>query len=251
MNAKTFFLSTLYLLLTTSLVQGAAIKQIYEVSLPVVSQQKHVRSAAYEQGLIEVSMRVSGSSLAPTQLDLTQAGRMISQYRYSAMSGQEISAYMKQSASAVRPRYKLWMKFDEAKLRQLLREKSLPIWGYQRPNVLVWLAVKDGRNRYILKKADSSQIKDAVEKEAHKRGLPVIWPDYDIEDKKQLSFIDIWGAFWEPIKQVSQRYSVDAILLGKMSWSNARWEVSWSLQLGDKNENWQKTVQKRASCCCG
>jgi len=91
----------------------------------------------------------------------------------------------------------------------------------------------------LLKKSDSSQIKDALEKEARKRGLPVIWPAYDAEDKKQLSFIDVWGTFWGPIKQVSQRYSPDAILLGKMSWMKGNWQVNWSLQLEDRNENWQ------------
>ncbi len=243
MNRKTFFLSTLYLLFTLCAVTGpahaSAIKQMYELSLPVASQQKHIRTAAFEQGLIEVSMRVSGSSMAPTQLDLSRASQMISQYRYIGMSRAEIKAYMKQTASAVRPRYKLWMKFDDAKVKQQLRSKGLPIWGYQRPGVLIWLAVKDGKNRYLLKRSDQSQIKDAVEKEARRRGLPIIWPEYDAEDKQQLSFIDVWGEFWEPLKQVSRRYAADAILLGKMSWLNGSWQVNWSLQLEGKNESWQ------------
>jgi len=243
MNRKTFFLSTLYLLLTLCAVTGpahaSAIKQMYELSLPVVSQQKKIRAAAFEQGLIEVSMRVSGNSMAPMQLNLSRASQMISQYRYTAMSRAEIKAYMKQTASAVRPRYKLWMKFDDTRVKQLLSSKGLPIWGYQRPAVLVWLAVKDGKNRYLLKKSDQSQIKDAVEKEARRRGLPIIWPAYDAEDKKQLSFIDVWGEFWEPLVQVSRRYAADAILLGKMSWLNGRWQVDWSLQLEGRNKNWQ------------
>jgi len=129
MSAKTFFLSIIGLLLTPGLLQASAIKQMYEVSLAVPSQQKNIRGAAYEKGLIEVSMRISGNSAVPVQLDLKQATRMISQYRYYSMSSREISAYMKQNASAVRPRYRLWMKFDEAKVKQQLRERGLPIWG--------------------------------------------------------------------------------------------------------------------------
>jgi len=131
------------------------------------------------------------------------------------------------------------MKFDDAKVKQQLRNNGLPIWGYQRPNVLVWLAVKDGKNRYLLKKSDQSQIKDALEKEARRRGQPVIWPEYDTLDRQQLSFIDVWGEFWEPVKQVSQRYNADAVLLGKMSWANGSWQVNWSLRLEDRIESWK------------
>lgn len=240
MNGKSLFFSIIFLFSIAMDASALVIRHMYEVSLPVASQQKQVRVAAFEQGLIEVSMRVSGSSLAPTRLDLSQAPRMISQYRYYSLSAAEIEAYRKQSAPPmVVPKYKLWMQFDDGKVKQQLRDSGLPIWGYQRPKVLVWLAVKDGRNRYLLKQADHSLIKDAVEKEAHRRGLPLVWPAYDAQDQKELSFIDVWGQFWEPVKQASKRYSVDAILLGRMNWINGSWQVDWSLSLEDKIENWK------------
>lgn len=220
-------------------VQASAIKHIYEVNLPVVSQENQIRRAAFEQALIEVSVRVSGNSLAPTQLNLSQASRMVRQYRYQAMPQEEIDLYVKQSGTLVAPKFKLWVQFDDGKVKQLLRENGLPIWGYQRPNVLVWLAVKDGRNRYLLKNSDTSQIKDAVSKEAERRGLPVIWPEYDMQDKKVVNFIDVWGEFWEPVKQASKRYPVDAIILGRMNWANGSWQVEWSLLMEGKTESWR------------
>ncbi|VAW67170.1 hypothetical protein MNBD_GAMMA09-3036 [hydrothermal vent metagenome] len=242
MNCKSLFLSII-LLFIASHAQASSIKRMYEVSQPVVSQDKQIRNAAFEQGLIEVAMRVSGSSRAPAEIDLMVASQMISQYRYFIMSEKEINAYMKQSASQgtplEKPRYRLWMKFDDAKVKQQLGNNGLPIWGYQRPNVLIWLAVKDGKNRYLLKKSDQSQIKDTVEKEAHRRGLPIIWPEYDTLDRQQLSFIDVWGEFWEPLKQASQRYKADAVLLGKMNWANGSWQVNWSLLMEDRIESWK------------
>ena len=239
MNCKTLFFSTIYLLFTSASLQAESIKHIYEVSLPVVSQENMVRRAAFEQGLVEVSVRVSGTGLAPTQLDLSQASRMIRQYRYRTLSADEISEYMKKSGALLAPKYKLWMQFDDEKIKLLLRENGLPIWGHQRPNVLVWLAVKDGRNRYVLKRSDQSEIRDAVDAEAQKRGLPVIWPEYDNKDRKIVEFSDVWGQFWGPVKQASKRYGVDAIILGRMNWVNQSWQVNWSLLLEDKMDSWQ------------
>lgn len=239
MNRKTIFFGIFTLFILSANVQASAIKHIYEVNLPVISQEKQIRGAAFEQGLIEVSVRVSGNSLAPTQIDLKKATRMVRQYRYKAMTQPEIDAYMKKTATLIAPKFKLWVQFDGAKVKELLRDNGLPIWGYQRPNVLVWLAVKDGRNRYLLKKSDVSQIKDAVTNEAKQRGLPVIWPEYDIQDKKVVKFIDVWGEFWEPIKQASKRYPVDAIILGRMNWSNGNWTVNWSLLMEKQTESWK------------
>jgi len=239
MNRKTKFFSIFIFFILSLNVQASVIKHVYEVNLPVISQEKQIRGAAFEQGLIEVSVRVSGTSLAPTQIDLKKATRLVRQYRYKAMTQSEIDVYMKKTASLVAPKFKLWMQFDGAKVKQLLRDNGLPVWGYQRPNVLIWLAVKDGRNRYLLKKSDVSQIKEAISNEAQQRGLPVIWPEYDLQDKKTVKFIDVWGEFWGPIKQASKRYPVDAVILGRMNWSNNSWTVNWSLLMENQTESWR------------
>lgn len=238
MNRKTFFLKIILLSVLCFKLQAAEIKQMFEVNLPVVNQEADIRKAAFEQGFIEVVVRVSGTSLAPVQLELSEAGRMISQYRYRAMSEQEVTAYQQKHPAEIPPKYTLWMRFDDGKLKQLLRSNSLPIWGYQRPNVLIWLAVKDGRNRYLLKRTDQSQIKDAVDLAAAQRGLPIVWPEYDQADQKLIEFTDIWGQFWEPLKQASLRYKVDAIILGRMHWLKDSWQVDWSLLQEGRMHSW-------------
>lgn len=238
MNRKTFFLKIILLSVLCFKLQAAEIKQMFEVNLPVVNQEADIRKAAFEQGFIEVVVRVSGTSLAPVQLELSEAGRMISQYRYRTMSEQEVTAYQQKHPAETPPKYTLWMRFDDGKLKQLLRSNSLPIWGYQRPNVLIWLAVKDGRNRYLLKRTDQSQIKDAVDLAAAQRGLPIVWPEYDQADRKLIEFTDIWGQFWEPLKQASLRYKVDAIILGRMHWLKDSWQVDWSLLQEGRMHSW-------------
>jgi len=188
---------------------------------------------------VEVSVRVSGTSLAPTQLDLAESARLVRQYRYRALSDLERTAYLEKAPNQIPPKYKLWMQFDDNKVKQLLRDNGLPLWGYQRPNVLIWLAVKDGRNRYLLKQADQSLIKEEIELGAKRRGLPVIWPKYDVTDQQLVEYTDIWGQFWEPVKQASKRYGVNAVLIGRMNWLRDKWQVDWSLLQDGKIENWR------------
>ncbi len=239
MNCKTLFLSITLLLALSVKLQAAEIKHMYEVNLPVVSQEADVRKAAFEQGLIEVSMRVSGSGLAPAQLDLSQAGSLIQQYRYHAMTEQEVSDYLQKHVDAQAPAFKLWMQFDASKLKRVLAENALPQWGEQRPDVLLWLVVKDGANRYLLRQGDQSLIKDALEEAAQARGLPLVWPQYDQTDRALLEYSDLWGQFWEPIKRASKRYNADAVLLGRMQWLQGSWQVDWSLLQGDEMQSWQ------------
>jgi len=216
--------------------QAEVVKQLFETTLPVVSQDRDIRQAAFEQGFIEVLVRVSGSSQAPSYIDIKTAARYVQQYRYLVVE--------KKPGQLVDPtqpelKHNLWIRFSDSKIKSLLKENSLSIWGAQRPAVLLWLSVTDGRNRYILRDRDISVIKDAVEKAARRRGLPVIWPLFDEVDQKQVTYLDIRGQFWGPVLQASQRYSVDTIALCRMNWDGSRWQVDWSLMLDKKPESWR------------
>ncbi|MCW9057099.1 MAG: DUF2066 domain-containing protein, partial [Gammaproteobacteria bacterium] len=216
--------------------QAEVVKQLFETTLPVVSQDRDIRQAAFEQGFIEVLVRVSGSSQAPSHINIKTAARYVQQYRYLAVEKKP-----GQSVDTGQPEIKhnLWILFSDSKIKTLLKENSLPIWGAQRPAVLIWLSVTDGRNRYILRDRDISVIKDALEKEARRRGLPVIWPLFDETDQKQVTYLDVRGQFWGPVMEASQRYSVDAVALCRMNWDGASWQVDWSLMLDKKSESWR------------
>jgi len=218
--------------------QAAVVTKMYEVSLPVLDQDKAIRNAAFEQAFIQVLVRVTGSSMVPAQLDIKQAPRYVAQYRYTALETTQVKQETPDQAPVTVANYDLWIQFNEAAIKKLLKDNELPLWGKQRPSVLVWLVVRDGRNRYVLRAKDYSSIKEVVEKEAQRRGLPLLWPAYDDQDKKLLGFADIWGGFWEPVMQASQRYGVDAVLVGRMNWVNAGWQVDWSLKMGGRVQSW-------------
>ncbi|MCW9013330.1 MAG: DUF2066 domain-containing protein [Gammaproteobacteria bacterium] len=242
MPNSTVFIRVLLISLLLSLpliAQATVVEKMYEVSLPVINQERDIRRAAFEQAFIEVVVRVSGNSLASTQLDLKKAAAYVQQYRYLPLDEPVAQTEAQNALNLPLAKYTLWVQFNEGSIKKLLRENALPIWGQQRPNVLLWLAVRDGRNRYVLKQQDSSAIKDAVAEEARRRGLPIIWPKMDRQDRQQAGFADVWGSFWEPIKKASERYAVDAIMIGRMDWKNGSWQVDWSLLLDSKTDDWK------------
>lgn len=219
--------------------QAAVVEHMFETEFPVVNQERDVRAAAFEQGFIEVLVRVSGNSQVPTQLDISKAARYVSQYRYLPLK--QVAQPVSIPDEQVMPpaKYRLWIQFNEGAIKQLLRDSNLPIWGQQRPSVLLWLAVRDGRNRYILRDQDASAIKEAVSSETQRRGLPVIWPKVDQADQQYVSFADVWGSFWQPILRASERYGVDAVVVGRMNWQDGGWQVDWSMNLDKTSTSWK------------
>lgn len=218
---------------------AVVVEQMYEVSLPVVSQEKDIRQAAFEQAFIEVLVRISGNSAIAAQLDIKQARNYIQQYRYLALDKPIVQEETANTIDIPVAKHKLWIQFNEGLIKKLLRDNAMPVWGKQRPTVLVWLAVRDGNNRYILRQQDRSVLKEALSKEAQRRGLPVEWPKFDAQDRQKVLFADVWGSFWDPVIAASQRYNVDAVLIGQMNWLSGSWQVNWSMKLADKTQSWR------------
>jgi len=224
------------LLLAALPLPAAEVTHMFEASRAVINQDKDGRAAAFDQGLREVLVRVSGNSRAAGVSANAQA--FVQQYRYLALDKtQPLPAGAPAQAA-----YNLWMQFDETAIKNLLRERNLPVWGARRPAMMMWLAVRDGKNRYILTRKDASPIKDALEREAARRGLPLIWPDYDAAESKLLNISDIWGGFHDPVIKASQRYAAGAIITGKIEGqSNSpgnNWRGEWSVLIEDQKENW-------------
>ena len=245
MQIRTAVLGLILLLIAPLMARGEIVKQMFEVSLPVINQEKDIRNAAFEQGFVDVLVRVSGSSQVASQIDTSMAARYVQQFHYQPLEQPPGSATASKAlttpnmAIEIPPaKYNLWLQFNEGKIKNLLRENSLPVWGKQRPSVLVWLAVRDGRTRYILRDQDASAIKDTVNKVSERRGLPLVWPAFDDQDQMSVSFTDVWGSFWKPIQQASVRYSVDAIVVGRMDWMDGNWQVDWSMMMDNSSSNW-------------
>jgi hypothetical protein len=237
-NTMRFFAAASLLVLLVSFVPDAravVVKNLYKVEFPVPDQGAQVRNAVFRKGLEEVLIRVSGSRSVLKNITPGSASSYVQQFSYIEDTEVEKTAAASQSAVVW---YTLKIKYNAGKIISLLRENAQPVWGEHRSEAVVWLAVRDGNNRYVLKDSDVSLLKDSVKLSADRRGLPLVWPVYDSKDQRQLPFADVWAAFGGPVKIASKRYTKGPTLVGRLSWTGSEWKGDWSVFVENSAYNW-------------
>ena len=109
---------------------------------------------------------------------------------------------------------------------------GLPVWGSNRPNVLLWIALGDGHRRELLGETGADEFNIELKRQAQLRGLPVYYPLWDLEDTASLSLAEIWGSFLDRIDRASSRYQPDTILTARLQQeSSGLWSANWNVNL--------------------
>ncbi|MGD2160473.1 MAG: DUF2066 domain-containing protein, partial [Gammaproteobacteria bacterium] len=249
---KTFFIHTyagrflaavglLVILATaTPLARAVVVNNLYDVEFPVPDQSRTVRSAAFSKGLEQVLIRVSGSRSVLQNVNPATAASYVQQFSYAEVPAKQKSADVPLSAVAetAAVSYSLKVQYNAGKIINLLRENGQPVWGEHRSEAVVWLAVRDGADRYVLKDSDTSRLKDSVEDSMARRGLPLLWPIYDLRDQQKLGFTDVWAAFEQPVAAASKRYTRGPAIVGRLSWTGNDWKADWALFVEKSAHSW-------------
>ena len=209
----------------------AAPTDLFESEVVVPNQSPAERSSAFRRALSEVLVRVTGRNdvLASdsAQALLEDPGKLVQQYRY----------YTRPDSQP--PVLVMWVRFDEASIRGGLQQQGLSYWGKERPDTLVWLAVEDRGRRYVVAAGDDSDVRQQLELAARQRGVPIVFPLMDLEDQSRARFSDIWGGFFDNVLQASDRYSPQAVLIGRLNRSaSGGWSSRWNLQVGGRPSAW-------------
>lgn len=205
---------------------------LYDVEILVTDESVVTREQAFRQGLDEVFVRISGDSIVMSKLKRPLASRYVKQFSYEPV---ETPTPNEDGEMLV---HRLKIHYNGSSMEKYLLDNGFAAWGEYRPDVVVWLVVRDGRNEYVLKETDQSLLKTAAVDAMSRRGIPNRWPLYDQKDKKILSVSDIRGGFKEPVIKASQRYSRGPALTGSMIWNGKRWQSNWSLLMEGENRHW-------------
>jgi len=216
--------------------QAVEVAGLYEAELAVTGQGRTERQEIVRAALLEVLVKVSGNTnvaLSPgiPQL-LKRRNQFLQQYRYRA----ETSG----TATALNKQY-LWVRFDKQSLDSAMRNLDLAVWGRSRPSTLAWIAVEQGGKRQLLNSGTSTNLSEIILQRAKQRGIPLDFPLLDLEDQQKIGVTDVLGGFQETILKASQRYSADAILVGRLrQLVNQRWQGRWTLNLAGREFNWSE-----------
>jgi hypothetical protein len=229
-------------LMLTSLAQAETVNNLYEAESPVVGQGSEARANGIRDAFAQVLVKVSGDRglLSNPEIDrlLARASGIVQQYRYRMLEG----VATRQADKADRL---LWVRFDERSVNRLLRQSGVPVWGVTRPSILIWLGEEQGAARSQVSLERQTQLKATLEQVASARGLPLVLPLMDVEDRTALPVSDLWGGFESDIRRASQRYLPDIILVGRLRNLGSEWQGEWSLYLPDRINRWQTRAVSR------
>jgi hypothetical protein len=208
------------------------IKGLFEAEVITRSQSRDDRNAALREALVIVLNRVmAGPDIMqdPTVLTaLNNAAAYVDQYQYALLSG---------GKGANSPRT-MRVKFNEETLMELMRSSRLSIWNEVRDEVLMWLVVERFGKKEMFDLSRHVEVNSALQAAVKLKGIPILLPLMDLEEKQQLSTKDVLSAYPEKLLAASERYDVPAILSGKIVKQRTCWRSEWTLNFNHKIEQW-------------
>ncbi len=230
--------------------QAYASTDMHAAAVPVDGQGAAERERGFREALGEVIVRmtgVSGSRANPEVRDLiSNPDRFVQTYRYRTLDDDERERLAEREDLAEAPSHELRVTFSGSRLEEALRASEVPVWGKPRPELLLWVGVDDGRERYIVGEDDGEDARHVLAEQAERRGLPLLLPLLDLEDRDRIGFIDIRGPFLDAIEAASARYGADTRLIGYVNRRGEdEWIGDWTLLDGDRETRWRMRAQER------
>ena len=221
--------------LYVSATNAAEVEGLFSAEVEVPAQTDEARDAGIKSALSTVLLKLTGdrqiASRAQVAPLLGKAEKIVQQYRFrDKPSDQE----------GMPAAHHLWAAFDGAAIMTFLQDAQIPVWGRSRPSVLVWAVVEEDGARMILDPDVRVSAKAAMDARANARGLPMVYPLWDLDDQRALSSGDVWGNFTETIQRASVRYRTNAILVGRVfKRGRADWNGRWTLYDTNGRFDWE------------
>jgi uncharacterized protein len=200
---------------------------LYSYQIVVTNDGEAERNRAFREALAAVVMKVSGD---PRWLENPSIKRAISE----AQNFVEATSYLSKTIQlplednivladggaaqfySAEQRI-ISVNFASALIDRLLADANIPVWNSNRPSVLLWMVVQSSSGDRNFLTADSNpDIVDAIQGFASARGLPIIFPVLDFEDRKNLTENTLWNLDQQAVTAASERYGADSILAGRL-----------------------------------
>ena len=226
-KAKIHLISTIILILISFGSLAKTFENLYVAEVLVPNESSRELLVGSRAGLAQVLVRVSGSRAIQENGVIVEALKNSDSYyyQYGYESSDELMFYKNDLTRAL----KLRLFYEPSVIAGLLRKADLPIWGSNRPEILVWLAYMNNRERYILDEASESELLSSLKQQAFQRGISLLFPILDLTDTSIISVPEVWGQFHEKVETASRRYSPEIILMGRLyDESDQLTEGNWS-----------------------
>ena len=232
-----FYLCFIALFVFASTLWAKPVSGLYDARVPVPDQQLNSRQHGAKQGFIEVLQKVSGFTVPAdnpaVQRALAIADQYLYQYSYEAVQKDEWDVSIPPGSSWLK------MRFEAQSVQRIIKQANLPLWGNNRPTVLLWLMKDEGKRTVLVDGADGLAFQ-AVKNASQVRGVPVVLPIYDLEDSIRLPQESLWGLFSGSILEASKRYDAESILAARVFKNNkGNWVGQWRFYFKEREFNYE------------
>lgn len=232
----TRLITALFFLFSAATALAAQVPNLYQAQVPVASQSDADRSRVAADALKQTIIKVVGNRQTVNEADITallaDAERYVARYSYQQLNEDD-------DLTAPEQQLTVNFIFDSKALNNALQRIGLPIWGDNRPEILLWLASDKAGEQRLIGDSDDDLLKNLIETQAERRGLPVVLPVMDLEDQTQISFSDIWTGNNSTIQSASERYGARIIVTAQIRGNESQTGISWQALGGENNPRWQ------------
>ncbi|QUX96318.1 DUF2066 domain-containing protein [Marinomonas sp. CT5] len=215
MNSRIFLLLISVFLISSA--NAVPVQGLYsaEINLPVAQSESVMLNEAFGLAAENVLVKVSGNRKAITGDLLDQAKSKASTWvaQHSVASLNELLP----SENGLVPGKKIRVTFYQESIDGFLTQNNLPVWGDNRPSVLVWLVKEDNGVRSLSGSKAPSDVLNEFARSTNSLGVPIYAPLLDDVDKESLSVSDVWGFFEDRILNASKRYQTDSVAALRVS----------------------------------
>ncbi len=133
----------------------------------------------------------------------------------------------------------LRVEFDPIAIDRLLDEASLPRWGRERPEMLLWMA-GDGPDGAAYLDPDP-MLGHALDRAEFRYGLPLTRPILDARDRIEVTPSDIRGGFSGAADAARARYGADGVVLLDLRRNEGYWTGRWVWRLGGEEQSFSRS----------
>ncbi len=189
---------------------------LYQADVLVLDQSEAERVRGARASLADVMLRLSGHPRVLEHEDVRAAIARAESYMHEfSYSGTDERL---ERDGEEHPARRLSIRFAPSALEEILRTAGLPLWPANRPVVLVWMVEAEAGERQFV---NDTEYWRTLRSQARVRGLPLVSPLLDLEDRLALSADELWRLDQAAIRNAARRYQADAVLVGRYTRSSA------------------------------
>jgi hypothetical protein len=202
---STFIICFVLVLCNTA--QGIVVTDLYSTKVQINSDSPKDRDKALPSAFATMLIKVTGNSKITTIPQIKKILKNADHY---------VQAFNYLSTTQTQGQSKLLLNthFNKLAVNDLLHHTKQTVWGENRPLTLIWLTVQKDDGEKLIWHDGKNTIVTTLTEIASERGLPILLPLLDLSILQQMSASDVSNMREGIIRQVSERYAPDEILIG-------------------------------------